>query len=220
MDARVGVERASSASNVLIHANREVGRARERLIFAPARARDATLGAPPARETTRARDALAWRDGDAMTSNAVSYKGGLDLMAMNKRATRHKCVTAADVRRFRTRGEPILLKSGEVRAAPPRVDANATYGRPSANRRAEEIRYAEGYAPRSHTIAALIRGEFSRDWSRDASGRRGDAPKPPEPPTLRATDDDDDAKARANKAPFKMKKFRGVKSKVAAMGFF
>ena len=221
MDARIGFERASIATNALINTNLEVGRAREHLIFAPSRARDATFGARPARETSSARDALAWREFSASaSSNKVSYKGGLDLMAMNKKATQNKCVNSAEVRRFRTLAEPILLKSGEVRAEPPRVDANATYGRPSETRYAEEIRYAEGYAPRSQSIAALIRGDYSQDWVRAKLAERAAAR------ASAATSRDEARPASSNdakvvdKEPFKLKKFGRVKSKVAAMGFF
>ena len=42
-DAHIGFDRASIATNALINTNKEVGRAREHLIFAPARARDATF---------------------------------------------------------------------------------------------------------------------------------------------------------------------------------
>ena len=221
MDARIGFDRASIATNALINTNKEVGRAREHLIFAPARARDATFGGGPARETLSARDALAWREFSASSStNKVSYKGGLDLMAMNKKATQNKCVSSAEVRRFRTLAEPILLKSGEVRAEPPRVDANATYGRPSETRYAEEIRYAEGYAPRSQSIAALIRGDYSQDWVRAKVAERAAAR------ASAATSRDEARPASSNdakvvdKEPFKLKKFGRVKSKVAAMGFF
>jgi|MDSW01.2.fsa_nt_gb hypothetical protein len=224
MDARIGFDRASIATNALINTNKEVGRAREHLIFAPARARDATFGGGPARETLSARDALAWREFSASSStNKVSYKGGLDLMAMNKKATQNKCVNSAEVRRFRTLAEPILLKSGEVRAEPPRVDANATYGRPSETRYAEEIRYAEGYAPRSQSIAALIRGDYSQDWVRAKVAERAAAR------ASAATSRDEARPASSNdakvakvvdKEPFKLKKFGRVKSKVAAMGFF
>jgi hypothetical protein len=224
MDARIGFDRASIATNALINRQSEVGRAREHLIFAPARARDGTHGARPARETSSARDALAWREFSASSStNKVSYKGGLDLMAMNKKATQNKCVNSAEVRRFRTLAEPILLKSGEVRAEPPRVDANATYGRPSETRYAEEIRYAEGYAPRSQSIAALIRGDYSQDWVRAKVAERAAAR------ASAATSRDEARPASSNdakvakvvdKEPFKLKKFGRVKSKVAAMGFF
>ena len=58
MDARIGLDRPSMRTNVLIHARPDVGRARETLIYAPARVRasDVVFGRPAAartRETPR-----------------------------------------------------------------------------------------------------------------------------------------------------------------------
>ena len=64
MDPRIGLDRPSMRTNVLIHARPDVGRARETLIYAPARVRasDVVFGRPAAARTARdaARDALRW----------------------------------------------------------------------------------------------------------------------------------------------------------------
>jgi hypothetical protein len=237
MDVLIGLDRPSMRTNVLIHARADVGRARETLIYAPARiqASDVVFGRPgvaaDARDT--ARDALRWRERVPETStDAVT--GAMDLVAMNKAATSAKCATSAEVRKFRRDAEdPVRLRARRRRPETPPRDLDATHGRPSHLRDADELRHACGTTS-STTVRSLIEGEYARDWidarrvGGDANRRRRDDDLTP--PTRRVVDArrdvararertrERDALARAarEKVPFKMKKFTRATPRVSS----
>jgi len=231
MDVRIGLDRPSMRTNALIYARADVGRARETLIYAPARiqASDVVFGRPgvaaDARDT--ARDALRWCERAPETSTDAGT-GAMDLVAMNKAATSAKCATSAEVRKFRRDAEdPVRLRARRRRRRPetPPRDLDATHGRPSHLRDADELRHACGTTP-STTVRSLIEGAYARDWI-DARRVGGDVNRRSQddgdsPPTTRRVVDarrdverarerarERDALARAarEKVPFKMKKF-------------
>ena len=220
MDARIGLDRPSMRTNVLIHARPDVGRARETLIYAPARVRasDVVFGRPAAARTARdaARDALRWPERAPETVDSRGA-GAMDLVAMN-RAAAAKCATSAEVRRFRRDAEdPVRLRARarRRRETPTRgvdVDVDVAHGRPSALGGADDVGHARGT-----TVRALITGAYAKDWMDAAArARPGD-----ESTTRRVVDarrDVERARERARarealeravreKVPFKMKKF-------------
>ncbi len=220
MDARIGLDRPSMRTNVLIHARHDVGRARETLIYAPARVRasDVVFGRPAAARTARdaARDALRWPERAPETVDSRGA-GAIDLVAMN-RAAAAKCATSAEVRRFRRDAEdPVRLRARarRRRETPTRgvdVDVDVAHGRPSALGGADDVGHARGT-----TVRALITGAYAKDWMDAAArARPGD-----ESTTRRVVDarrDVERARERARarealeravreKVPFKMKKF-------------
>ena len=81
MDARIGFDRASIATNALINTNKEVGRAREHLIFAPARARCDVRRRTGARDFERARRARVARiqrvvvDEQSLLQGRIGFNG-------------------------------------------------------------------------------------------------------------------------------------------------
>lgn len=226
MELRIGLDRASMATNALINNRADVGRARESMIFAPARAREGR----ERRERDAglsARDVLRWCDDAAASAVTNPYRGGIDLMAMNKRATSEgRCATASEVRRFRREAaEPTLLRSGERRSSPPKVDASKTYGRPSSRRSADEHRRTDGHGS-STTIASLIRQDFAGEWI-DARLAERRARRVADSRSFVTENASAVSNARVGEratthapTPFKMKRFARVRSKVAAMGFF
>lgn len=147
MDARIGLDRPSMRTNVLIHARPDVGRARETLIYAPARVRasDVVFGRPAAVRDARdaARDALRWPERAPETVDSRGA-GAMDLVAMN-RAAAAKCATSAEVRRFRRDAEdPVRLRARarRRRETPTRgvdVDVDVAHGRPSALGDADDV---------------------------------------------------------------------------------
>ena len=220
MDARIGLDRPSMRTNVLIHARPDVGRARETLIYAPARVRasDVVFGRPAAARDARdaARDALRWPEPAPETVDSRGT-GAMDLVAMN-RAAAAKCATSAEVRRFRRDAEdPVRLRARarRRRETPTRgvdVDVDVAHGRPSALGGADDVGHARGT-----TVRALITGAYAKDWMDAAArARPGD-----ESTTRRVVDarrDVERARERARarealeravreKVPFKMKKF-------------
>ena len=220
MDARIGLDRPSMRTNVLIHARPDVGRARETLIYAPARVRasDVVFGRPAAARDARdaARDALRWTERAPETVDSRGA-GAMDLVAMN-RAAAAKCATSAEVRRFRRDAEdPVRLRARarRRRETPTRgvdVDVDVAHGRPSALGGADDVGHARGT-----TVRALITGAYAKDWMDAAArARPGD-----ESTTRRVVDarrDVERARERARarealeravreKVPFKMKKF-------------
>ena len=157
MDARIGLDRPSMRTNVLIHARPDVGRARETLIYAPARVRasDVVFGRPAAARTARdaARDALRWPERAPETVDSRGA-GAMDLVAMN-RAVAAKCATSAEVRRFRRDAEdPVRLRARarRRRETPTRgvdVDVDVAHGRPSALGGADDVGHARGTSERA-----------------------------------------------------------------------
>ena len=152
MDARIGLDRPSMRTNVLIHARPDVGRARETLIYAPARVRasDVVFGRPAAARTARdaARDAGRWPERAPETVDSRGA-GTMDLVAMN-RAAAAKCATSAEVRRFRRDAEdPFDCARAETptRETPTRgvdVDVDVAHGCPSALGGADDVGHGEG----------------------------------------------------------------------------
>ena len=184
MDARIGLDRPSMRTNVLIHARPDVGRARETLIYAPARVRasDVVFGRPAAARTARdaARDALRWPERAPETVDSRGA-GAMDLVAMN-RAAAAKCATSAEVRRFRRDAEdPVRLRARarRRRETPTRgvdVDVDVAHGRPSALGGADDVGHARGTTSTT-TVRALITGAYAKDWmdaAARATGRRID----------------------------------------------
>ena len=192
MDARIGLDRPSMRTNVLIHARPDVGRARETLIYAPARVRasDVVFGRPAAARDARdaARDALRWPERAPETVDSRGA-GAMDLVAMN-RAAAAKCATSAEVRRFRRDAEdPVRLRARarRRRETPTRgvdVDVDVAHGRPSALGGADDVGHARGTTSTT-TVRALITGATPRidgrrrradretNRRRDASSTRG-----------------------------------------------
>ncbi|OUS44930.1 hypothetical protein BE221DRAFT_117077 [Ostreococcus tauri] len=223
MEGRIGFDRPSMAMNALINNRADVGRARETMIFAP----DGARGGAPARRAAAAPsetagDALVWRDPAVGARVRNAYTGGIDLMAMNKRATSEgKCVTSKQVRAFRRAAKrPTLLRSGERRARPTKIDDTLTFGRPSAMRSEDETRWRD--APES--IADVIEHRYADAWIEArrmerarASRARASSHESLEP---RAASSAKTSTTEDARAPFKMKRFAEVPSKVAAMGFF
>ena len=224
MDAPIGLDRPSMRTNVLIHARPDVGRARETLIYAPARVRasDVVFGRPAAARDARdaARDALRWPERAPETVDSRGA-GAMDLVAMN-RAAAAKCATSAEVRRFRRDAEdPVRLRARarRRRETPTRgvdVDVDVAHGRPSALGGADDVGHARGTTSTT-TVRALITGAYAKDWMDAAArARPGD-----ESTTRRVVDarrDVERARERARarealeravreKVPFKMKKF-------------
>ena len=224
MDPRIGLDRPSMRTNVLIHARPDVGRARETLIYAPARVRasDVVFGRPAAARDARdaARDALRWPERAPETVDSCGA-GAMDLVAMN-RAAAATCATSAEVRRFRRDAEdPVRLRARERRRreTPTRgvdVDVDVAHGRPSALGGADDVGHARGTTSTT-TVRALITGAYAKDWMDAAArARPGD-----ESTTRRVVDarrDVERARERARarealeravreKVPFKMKKF-------------
>jgi len=228
MEVRIGLDRASMGTNVLINNRADVGRARESMIFAPARAREGRARRARPEAGLAARNVLRWIDDDDAKEAPNPYRGGIDLMAMNKRATiEGRCVTAKDVRRFRRdAAAPTLLRSGERLSSPPEMDASKTYGRPSSRRSADENRRTDGFGA-STTIASLIRQDFAGEWiaarlAARASRRVADAPSYVIENARSVSNAHIDACAsiKTTPPPFKMKRFARIRSKVAAMGYF
>ena len=222
MDARIGLDRPSMRTNVLIHARPDVGRARETLIYAPARVRasDVVFGRPAAARDARdaARAALRWPEPAPETVDSRGA-GAMDLVAMN-RAAAAKCATSAEVRRFRRDAEdPVRLRAcvRRRRETPTRgVDVDVAHGRPSALGGTDDVGHARGTTPTT-TVRALITGAYAKDWMDAAArARPGD-----ESTTRRVVDarrDGERARERVRarealeravreKVPFKMKKF-------------
>jgi hypothetical protein len=224
---RIGIDRPSCATNVLINRHAEVGRQRDALIYAPSGAREHTFGAQQVKcgvedASIGVRDALAWKEFAAKPANVIA---GVDLMAMDKYATRCGVTNARDVTAFRRATPPIRLKTGERRAENAIIDTSLTFGRPSHRRLDEEIRYAR--CDPGTKISSLIQGEFVDEWLNERLARRAeDATARPRLSVASAKDQAALAKhptapvVDPNKKMKKMKKFLTVKSKVAAMGFF
>jgi len=228
---RIGIDRASCATNVLINRHAEVGRQRDTLIYAPSGAREQTFGqqvkcgggGEDAGEDAGGgvRDTLAWREFKSKPANVIA---GIDLMAMDKCATRSGITNSREVSEFRRSNAPIRLKTGERRSVDPVIDTSVTFGRPSHRRLDEEIRYAQ--CDPGTTISSLIQGEFVHEWynERVAARRRvaedANAARP-RSSLASARPPKDAALAAPSVDPNKkMKRFLKVKSKVAAMGFF
>ena len=127
MDPRIGLDRPSMRTNVLIHARPDVGRARETLIYAPARVRasDVVFGRPAAARDARdaARDALRWPERAPETVDSCGA-GAMDLVAMN-RAAAATCATSAEVRRFRRDAEDPVARDLFLAAATQLAKAGA-----------------------------------------------------------------------------------------------
>lgn len=86
MDVCIGFDCVLIVMNVLININKEVGCVCEYLIFVLVCVCDVMFGGGSAREILSARDAFAWCEFSVLLlMNKVFYKGGLDLMVMNKK---------------------------------------------------------------------------------------------------------------------------------------
>lgn len=168
----------------------------------------------------------------------VAHKGnpdakpGPDFMAMNKLAA-GTCKKASEVRAFREDNDVRLKKINPASQAkdkhrvrlPSDGNPNYTFGRASANRTIEEERMF-GDAP---NIKHIVQGTFMNDWMTFNNERKetfiAEHAKI-EPKATKATQGHADgaAKAKAQRgaaaAPFKMKKFATVKSKLAQQGTF
>lgn len=235
MDIRIGVDRPSTRSNVLINNRHNVGKQRDAMIYAPNHIKEGvTFGATTRKrldakgeedESLGVKETLRWCDYKPPDRDEIA---GVDLMAMNKSATMHRATTSIEVREFRESHEPIPLRAGVRRAAePPRLHAMQTFGRPSVKRLDEEIRYAHGDTP-STSIASLIQGEFESDWIKDklrgiaatANARLSSSSSSSSAKKCVVTSPKTEEQATQKKTPFKMKKFAKVQSKVAAMGYF
>lgn len=225
---RIGIDRASCATNVLINRHAEVGRQRDTLIYAPSGAREQTFGqqvkcGDGGGEDTGGgvRDTLAWREFKSKPANVIA---GIDLMAMDKCATRSGITNSREVTEFRRSKAPIRLKTGERRGVDPVIDTSVTFGRPSHRRLDEEIRYAQ--CDPGTTISSLIQGEFVHEWynERLAARRRvaedANAARPRSSVASVRPSKDVTVAAPSVDPNKKMKRFLKVKSKVAAMGFF
>jgi len=221
---RIGIDRASCATNVLINNHADVGRQRETLIYAPTSAREQTFGVKcdvHGAKRVGVSDVLAWQE---FKSNPNSIPG-IDLIAMDKCATRAGATTAKEVRDFRRSREPIRLKTGERRAADPVIDPTTTFGRPSHRRLDDEIRYAQ--CEPGTKISSIIQGDFVDDWLKERLAVRARRAEAASAAAVKPRSSAASAKIPVAAPPSaaedpnrKMKKFLKVKSKVAAMGYF
>ena len=234
MDIRIGIDRPSTRTNILINNRHDVGRQREAMIYAPNHVKEGvTFGATSKTrleaegeedESLGVKETLRWCDYKPPHRSEIA---GVDLMAMNKAATMHRATTSIEVREFRESHEPIRLRAGVRRAvAPPRLYAMQTFGRPSLKRLDEEIRYAHGDTP-STSIASLIQGEFESDWIKEklremaaTANARSSSSSSAKKFVATSVVSQQKEEHVTQKTPFKMKKFAKVQSKVAAMGYF